>query len=110
MAEIPSASQEGEPARLPHRNRVCHQRVIERLLRIREKRRFGASSILLGIFIGSSEHRAEGREHLAVRIHHPAKREALEGKTPQAFGDDTAGMSVTLNIEVVRRKLFGDDE
>jgi hypothetical protein len=36
-------------------------------------------------------------------------REALEGKTPQAFGDDTASMSVTLNIEVVRKKLFGDD-
>ena len=28
----------------------------------------------------------------------------------QAFGDDTATMSVTLNIDVVRRKLFGDDE
>ena len=37
-------------------------------------------------------------------------REALEGKTPQAFGDDTANMSVTLNIEVVRKELFGDDE
>ena len=37
-------------------------------------------------------------------------REALEGKTPQAFGDDTASMRVTLNIEVVRKKLFGDDE
>jgi hypothetical protein len=37
-------------------------------------------------------------------------REALEGKTPQAFRDDTASMSVTLNIEVVRKKLFGDDE
>ena len=37
-------------------------------------------------------------------------REALEGKTSQAFGDDTASMSVTLNIEVVRKKLFGDDE
>jgi hypothetical protein len=37
-------------------------------------------------------------------------REALEGKTPQAFGDGEDSMSVTLNIEVVRKKLFGDDE
>jgi hypothetical protein len=28
----------------------------------------------------------------------------------QAFGDDTATMSVTLNIDVVRKKLFGDDD
>jgi len=34
----------------------------------------------------------------------------LEGKAAQPFGDDTPNMSVTLNIEVVRKKLFGDDE
>ena len=48
--------------------------------------------------------RKEGKTDAAREI-----REALEGKTPQAFGDDTANMSVTLNIEVVRKKLFGDD-
>src|SRR5216684_4923091 len=41
MAEIPTASQEGEPARLRYRNRVCHQRATKRLRRITEKRRFG---------------------------------------------------------------------
>ena len=35
----------------------------------------------------------------------------LEGKAVQPIvGDNTASTSVTLNIEVVRRKLFGDDE
>jgi len=35
----------------------------------------------------------------------------LEGKAVQpVVGDITGGMSVTLNIEVVRKKLFGDDE
>jgi hypothetical protein len=34
----------------------------------------------------------------------------LEGKAAQPFRDDTPSMSVTLNIEVVRKKLFGDDE
>ena len=56
---------------------------------------------------------AEGQCKAAIKGKTDAAREireALEGKTPQAFGDDTAGMSVTLNIEVVRKKLFGDDE
>jgi hypothetical protein len=35
----------------------------------------------------------------------------LEGKAVQpVVGDISGGMSVTLNIEVVRKKLFGDDE
>ena len=34
-----------------------------------------------------------------------------KGKAVQpVVGDITGGMSVTLNIEVVRKKLFGDDE
>jgi hypothetical protein len=37
-------------------------------------------------------------------------REALEGKTPAAIGDGGESMSVMLNVDVVRRKLFGDDE
>src|ERR1035437_5738056 len=41
MAEIPSASQEGEPERLRCRNRVGHQRATTRLRRITEKRRLG---------------------------------------------------------------------
>ena len=56
---------------------------------------------------------AEGQCKAAIKGKTDAAREireALEGKTPQAFGDDTANMSVTLNIEVVRKKLFGDDE
>jgi hypothetical protein len=56
---------------------------------------------------------AEGQYKAAIKGKNDAAREireALEGKTPQAFGDDTASMSVTLNIEVVRKKLFGDDE
>ena len=56
---------------------------------------------------------AEGQFNAAIKGKTDAAREireALEGKAPQAFGDDTASTSVTLNIEVVRKKLFGDDE
>jgi len=56
---------------------------------------------------------AEGQCKAAIKGKTDAAREireALEGKTPQAFGDDTANISVTLNIDVVRKKLFGDDE
>jgi hypothetical protein len=35
----------------------------------------------------------------------------LEGKAIQPIvADNTGSMSVTLNIEAVRKKLFGDDE
>jgi hypothetical protein len=35
----------------------------------------------------------------------------LEGKAVQpVVGDDTAGTSVTVNLEVARKKLFGNDE
>jgi hypothetical protein len=35
----------------------------------------------------------------------------LEGKAVQpVVGDNTASTNVNLNIEVVRKKLFGDDE
>jgi phage-related protein len=35
----------------------------------------------------------------------------LEGKAVQPIvWDNTAGMSVALNLEAVRKKLFGDDE
>jgi hypothetical protein len=56
---------------------------------------------------------AEGQCKAAIKGKTDAAREireALEGKTPQAFGDNTASTSVTLNIDVVRKKLFGDDE
>jgi hypothetical protein len=57
---------------------------------------------------------AEGQCKAAIRGKTEAAREIadrLEGKAVQpTVGDDTASMSVTLNIEVVRKKLFGDDE
>jgi hypothetical protein len=56
---------------------------------------------------------AEGQCKAAIKGKTDAAREireALEGKTPQALVDDTPSMSVTLNIELVRKKLFGDDE
>jgi hypothetical protein len=56
---------------------------------------------------------AEGQFNAAIKGKTDAAREIadrLEGKAAQPFGDETAGMSVTLNIEVVRKKLFGDDE
>jgi hypothetical protein len=57
---------------------------------------------------------AEGQYTAAGKGKTEAAREIadrLEGKAVQPIvGDTTAGMSVTLNIEVVRKKLFGDDE
>jgi hypothetical protein len=57
---------------------------------------------------------AEGQCKAAIKGKTEAAREIadrLEGKAVQpVVGDNTAGMSVTLNIEVVRKKLFGDDE
>ena len=57
---------------------------------------------------------AEGQCKAAIKGRTEAAREIadrLEGKAVQpVVGDNTAGMSVTLNIEVVRKKLFGDDE
>ena len=56
---------------------------------------------------------AEGQCKAAIKGKTEAAREIadrLEGKAVQpVVGDNTAGMSVTLNIEVVRKKLFGDD-
>jgi hypothetical protein len=56
---------------------------------------------------------AEGQFNTAIKGKTEAARDIagrLEGKAVQPLGDDTAGMSVSLNIEVVRKKLFGDDE
>jgi hypothetical protein len=57
---------------------------------------------------------AEGQCKAAIKGKTDAAREIadrLEGEAVQpVVGDNTAGMSVTLNIEVVRKKLFGDDE
>jgi hypothetical protein len=57
---------------------------------------------------------AEGQYTAASKGKTDAAREIadrLEGKAVQPIvGDTAAGMSVTLNIEVVRKKLFGDDE
>jgi hypothetical protein len=57
---------------------------------------------------------AEGQCEAAIKGKTEAAREIadrLEGKAVQpVVGDTTAGMSVTLNIDVVRKKLFGDDE
>jgi Mg-chelatase subunit ChlD len=57
---------------------------------------------------------AEGQCKAAIKGKTEAAREIadrLEGKAVQpVVGDITGGMSVTLNIEVVRKKLFGDDE
>jgi hypothetical protein len=57
---------------------------------------------------------AEGQFNAAIKGKTDAAREIadrLEGKAVQAVvGDDTASMSVTVNIEVARKKLFGDDE
>jgi hypothetical protein len=57
---------------------------------------------------------AEGQYTAAGKGKTDAAREIadrLEGKAVQPIvGDNTASTSVTLNIEVVRRKLFGDDE
>jgi len=55
---------------------------------------------------------AEGQYTAASKGKTDAAREIadrLEGKAAQPFGDDTPSMSVTLNIEMVRKKLFGDD-
>ena len=56
---------------------------------------------------------AEGQYTAAGKGKTEAAREIadrLEGKAVQPLvGDSAAGMSVTLNIEVVRKKLFGDD-
>jgi len=56
---------------------------------------------------------AEGQYTAAGKGKTEAAREIadrLEGKAVQpVVGDTTASMSVTLNIEVVRKKLFGDD-
>jgi hypothetical protein len=56
---------------------------------------------------------AEGQYTAAGKGKTEAAREIadrLEGKAVQPFGDDTAGTSVTVNIEAARKKLFGDDE
>jgi len=57
---------------------------------------------------------AEGQFNAAIKGKTEAAREIadrLEGKAVQpVVGDNTAPMSVTLNIEVVRKELFGDDE
>jgi Family of unknown function (DUF5681) len=56
---------------------------------------------------------AEGQCKAAIRRKTEAAREireALEGKTPAAIGDGGESMSVTLNVNGVRKKLFGDDE
>jgi hypothetical protein len=56
---------------------------------------------------------AEGQFNAAIKGKTEAAREIadrLEGKAAQPFGDDTAGTSVTVNIEAARKKLFGDDE
>ena len=56
---------------------------------------------------------AEGQYTAAGKGKTEAAREIadrLEGKAAQPFRDDTPSMSVTLDIEVVRKKLFGDDE
>ena len=57
---------------------------------------------------------AEGQFNAAIKGKTDAAREIadrLEGKAVQpVVADNTAPMSVTLNIEVVRKKLFGDDE
>jgi hypothetical protein len=45
-----------------------------------------------------------------LRCRQPEIADRLEGKAVQPFGNDTAGMSVTVDIEVARKKLFGDDE
>ena len=55
---------------------------------------------------------AEGQYPAASKGKTDAAREIAdrsEGKAAQPFGDDTPSMSVTLNIEMVRKKLFGDD-
>jgi hypothetical protein len=56
---------------------------------------------------------AEGQFNAAIKGKTDAAREIadrLEGKAVQPIvGDNTASTSVTLNIEVVRKKLFGDD-
>jgi hypothetical protein len=57
--------------------------------------------------------RVEGQFKAAIKDKTEAAREIadrLEGKAVQPIvGDITAGIGVTLNIEVVRKKLFGDD-
>jgi hypothetical protein len=57
---------------------------------------------------------AEGQFKAAIKGKTDAAREIadrLEGKAVQSVvGDTTASTSVTLNIEVVRKKLFGEDE
>jgi Family of unknown function (DUF5681) len=57
---------------------------------------------------------AEGQFNAAIKGKTDAAREIadrLEGKAVQpVVGDDTASTSVTVNIEAVRKKLFGDDE
>jgi hypothetical protein len=57
---------------------------------------------------------AEGQFNAAIKGKTDAAREIadrLEGKAVQpVVGDINGGTSVTLNIEVVRKKLFGDDE
>jgi uncharacterized protein DUF5681 len=57
---------------------------------------------------------AEGQFNAAIKGKTDAAREIadrLEGKAVQpVVGDDPAGTSVAVNIEVARKKLFGDDE
>jgi Family of unknown function (DUF5681) len=56
---------------------------------------------------------AEGQFNAAIKGKTEAAREireALEGKTPAAIGDGGEAMSLMLDVNVVRKKLFGDDE
>jgi hypothetical protein len=56
---------------------------------------------------------AEGQYTAAGKGKTDAAREIadrLEGKATQPFGNEPASTSVAVNIEVARKKLFGDDE
>jgi hypothetical protein len=48
---------------------------------------------------------SKARRRLLARLLIGWKAKAVQ----PVVGDTTAGMSVTLNIEVVRKNLFGDD-
>jgi hypothetical protein len=68
---------------------------------------------LPGAVLTNAQVAAEGQFNAAIKGKTDAAREVadrLEGKAVQPFGDDTAGTSVTVNIEAARKKLFGDDE
>jgi hypothetical protein len=63
--------------------------------------------------MGKAERVAEGQYTAAGRGKTDAAREIadrLGGKAVQpVVGDITAGIGVTVNLEAVRKKLFGDD-